>query len=128
MQIFFIFAVFDRTQKGKNARSIQKRIIEGELKAVTSVLALDEVMWVLIKNKKEHLLEEVIKDIYAMPNLEVREVHALAPLEALLLIKKYSLKPRDAFHVAVMKELRIKEIVSDDSDFDRVEWIKRVKI
>ncbi len=125
---FFIFALFDTTTKGRNARKIQKKIIEGEIRAVTSALTLDEIMWVLVKNRKEHLMEEVIKDIYAMPNLEIKEVSPLIPIEALSFIKKYSLTPRDAFHIAIMKELRVKRIISDDKDFDRVREIKRIKL
>ncbi|MBI5254150.1 MAG: type II toxin-antitoxin system VapC family toxin [Euryarchaeota archaeon] len=43
-------------------------------------------------------------------------------------IEKYNLRPRDAFHVAIMKSFGVTEIVSDDSDFEKVEWIKRIKI
>jgi len=39
---------------------------------------------------------------------------------------RYKLKPSDAMHVASMKKAGVKHIVSEDPDFDRVEWIKRV--
>jgi len=125
---FFAIALLDQTTKGHKAREIQKEIIEGRLVAFTSSLSLDEVMWVLVKNKKEHLIRQVIEDIYATPNLEVREVSSLIPLEALEFMEKYKLKPRDAFHAAIMKQFQIKEIVSDDSDFDRIKVIKRIKL
>jgi len=50
------------------------------------------------------------------------------PLVALEIIERYKPKPRNAFHIATMKEYKLKEIVTDDSDFDRIEWIKRIKL
>jgi len=124
---FFVIYNFDKTLKGEKARKILEEIINGK-EAITSSLALDEVMWVIIKNKKIEALRETIEDIYATPYLTVKEVGSDIPLEALDFIEKYNLKPRDAFHAAVMKSSDVKEIVSDDPDFDSVEWIKRIKI
>ncbi len=124
---FFVIYNFDQTARGDRARKIQAEIIAGE-RAITSSLALDEVMWVLIKNRRASLLRETIEDIYAMPNLDVKEVKGSIPLDALELIEEYKLRPRDAFHAAIMKDLGLAEIVSDDADFDRVKWITRVKI
>ena len=95
---------------------------------MTCALTLDEVMWVLIKNKREKVLPETIEDIYAMPNLAVKEVSASIPLDALALMDMFHLKSRDAFHAAVMKSNGITEIASDDPDFDRVKGIKRIRL
>jgi predicted nucleic acid-binding protein len=125
---FFIFAVLDTSEKGSNASKIQKDIIEGNLFALTSSLALDEVMWSFIKNKKFEILRPTIEEIYSMKNLTIEDMNSAIPLLALDFMEKYNLKPRDAFHVAIMKSFGINEIVSDDPDFDKVEWIKRIKI
>ena len=125
---FFLFAILDVTQKGENARKIQGSIVAGKQDAMTSALTLDEIMWVLIRNKKKHAIRTVVEGIYSMPNLEVAEVSSSVPLIALELMEKYELSPRDAFHVAIMKEFKIRSIVSDDNDFDKVEWVKRIKI
>ncbi|AAK41936.1 type II toxin-antitoxin system VapC family toxin [Saccharolobus solfataricus] len=37
-----------------------------------------------------------------------------------------TLKPSDAFHVAVMINNSIKKIVSEDSDFDKINGIERI--
>jgi hypothetical protein len=123
---FFVFANFDTGPRGEWARKVQRAIVAGR-QALTSVLALDEVMWVLIRNKRHEQMRAVIEEIYAMPNLVVKEVPALAALTALDIMEHYGLKPRDAFHVAVMKSFGLREIVTDDPDFDKVEWIRRVK-
>lgn len=95
---------------------------------MTCALTLDEVMWVVIKNKKGEVLRETIEDIYALPNLAIKEVPSSTPLDALVLMEQFGLKPRDAFHVAVMKSNGITEIASDDPDFDRVKGIKRIRL
>lgn len=46
---------------------------------------------------------------------------------ALDFIEKHSLEPRDAMHLAVMKENRVETIVSNDEDFERSGWVKRTK-
>jgi predicted nucleic acid-binding protein len=124
---FFIFALLDKTSKGVNARSLQQKIVNGKERAITSSLALDEIMWVLIKANKQHLLRTAIEGIYSMPNLDVVEVSSIIPMLSLDFIERHDLKPRDAFHASVMKEKNVTAIVSDDDDFDRIEWIKRVK-
>ncbi len=125
---FFLFVVLDVTHKGENARKIQDSITKGKQDATTSALTLDEIMWVLIKNNKKHLVRTIVEGIYSMPNLDVTSVSSTVPLVALEFVERYGLSPRDAFHVATMKESKIRRIVSDDDDFDEVEWIERIPI
>lgn len=124
---FFIIANFSQDEKGKNARHIFQEIVKGK-KAITSSLALDEVMWVIIKNKKVGELRGVIEGIYKTKNLEVKEVSPLIPLQALSIMENCGLRPRDAFHVSIMDQFHTNEIVSDDADFDKIQGIKRIKL
>ncbi len=124
---FFIIALLDQSDKGKKARALQNEIQKGK-QSITSSLVLDEVMWALLKNNRKHLIREAIQDIYAIPNLEVKGVDSLIPLRALHFIENFNLKPRDAFHLAIMESFNVKEIVSDDKDFDDVKGVKRIKI
>ena len=39
-----------------------------------------------------------------------------------------NLKPRDAIHLATAKSMKCKAIISDDSDFEKIEGIKRIKL
>lgn len=124
---FFIFAKFSEKQKGIRAREILQSITMGE-RALTSVLAIDEVMWVLRKEGWQEAMRPFVEEIYTVKNLEVREVPALVPLRALDVMEAHNLRPRDAFHVAIMEEFGINHIVTDDADFDRVKGIKRVAL
>jgi predicted nucleic acid-binding protein len=38
----------------------------------------------------------------------------------------YGFKPSDSFHIATMEKAGATLIVSEDKDFDKVAWIKRV--
>lgn len=124
---FFIYCHFDQGSKGEAARGILQKIVRG-MQTATSALALDEVMWVTVKKNVTGEMRSVIERIYATPNLRIVPVSADIPLLALDLIGAHSLKPRDAFHAAIMRSLGVTEIVSDDSDFDKVNWIKRIAL
>ena len=124
---FFIFSNVTTDARGDRARKILREIVAGK-HAVTSVLALDEVLWVLRKNKRGGESRPVLEWIYSIPNLEVREAPALIPLRAVDFIEQHGLRPRDAFHVAIMEHFSIREIVTDDADFDNLPGIKRVAL
>lgn len=124
---FFILANFSEDKRGRTARTILQEIIKGK-KAVTSSLALDEVMWVLVKQRQKEQVRSVIEEIYTIKNLEVKEVASTIPLRALDFIEIEGLKPRDAFHAAIMDNLGVTEIVSDDADFDKVSNVTRIKL
>jgi len=125
---FFIFALLDSTSKGQRARDIHESIAKGKKEAATSPLAIDEIMCVLARAGKRHLLRMAVEGIYATPNLEVVAIAPTTPLTALKLMEQYKLKPRDAFHAATMKENKLTQIVTDDRDFEEVEWIRRIKL
>ena len=61
------------------------------------------------------------------PNLKFLKVDGPTVSRAQELISKYEIKPRGAIHAACALENGIKEIVSDDPDFDEVKELKRVK-
>ena len=123
----FIFAAISPTRQGDRARELLTKVFQGT-HAITSVLAVDEVMWGLIRNKKPELVRQITEEIYKIRNLKVTGIPASTPLRALDLMEKHKLRPRDALHAAVMEELDIDEIVSDDADFDKIPNVKRVKI
>ncbi|MBS7622331.1 type II toxin-antitoxin system VapC family toxin [Candidatus Bathyarchaeota archaeon] len=125
---FFVYALLDTTTKGQTASSIQESIVKGKVEAATSALALGELMRVLVKNRRQELVRRAIEDIYATPNLRVSEVGSGIPIIALDFLYEYGLKPRDAFHAAIMRSLGLREIVSDDPDFDKIKWIRRISL
>jgi len=96
-------------------------------KAYIDVLVLDELLWV--SWRKYNVPYFVTLDFI---NKVVKPYVTILPLsegefeEAANLIKEYSIKPSDAFHIAVMKTHNISTIASEDREFDKIGGIKRV--
>jgi len=123
-----VFAMTDSGSKSRAALELFDEIEHGR-RAVTSPLVIDEVIWILRKQKlSQEFITTVINEIYEIPNLEVKEIPAFIPLQALSIMNAHKLMPRDAFHVALMEHFNIVEIASDDKDFDRIPGIKRIKL
>jgi len=125
---FFLFALLDNTSKGQRARDIHRGIAKGKEQAAASPLAIEEIMRVLVRADKRHLIRTAVEDIYSTPNLDILPIPPVIPLISLGIMEQYDLKPRDAFHIALMKESRLTKIVTDDKDFDKVEWLKRIRL
>jgi hypothetical protein len=95
---------------------------------VTNMLAIDEVIWIL--NRKYIIeLDEVFEYLDRLLSfLRVVPIEA----EDYDLMKEfmlgYNLKPSDSLHLSSMRRHGVSVIVSEDSDFDRVDWVKRVWI
>lgn len=127
----FIYPVISEEKTERKASAAKKilfRVAEGDLEAATSSLTWDELVWVVRKflgikaglKEGEKLLE--------FPNLKILTIDEKVIKEAQKIAKKYELKPRDAIHVGCVIKNNIKEIISDDPDFDRIKEVKRVKL
>ncbi len=149
----FIFHVLSDSEYGEASTQLLERVERGEINAVTNVLVLNEVafkilmaelsnysekfnIWVarkLLKSKEvaEKAYRPVKKYITYLKGLEKLEVVGIAPriaFSSVELGERYGLLPTDSFHLATMKELGIKFIATDDSDFKRVEWAVLVEL
>lgn len=125
-----------------------RRIEQGEWKAFTSVLTFDELAYRLLlavirDHHEGHPLDHLRSDeqqmiaayypriaaelrrLQTFPNLILLDVTA-ADLSAMhRLILRHHLRPRDALHFAAMQKANCFNLVSNDSDFDRVAAIHR---
>lgn|SRR5487761_173154 len=131
----------------KACSSFLQRIEKNEIRAVTSSLVLDEVMYKILlkriedKYKKNPLdiirksVEEIgvesaevrkaLDIILGISGLTVLSVDKEHVEEAVYFMAKYSVLPRDAIHLSVMKSVECKDLTSADGDFDRVQEITR---
>ncbi len=126
----FIFASVSDDGRAKKALEILTKIVKGEAMAMTASLTLDEVLWIILKQRgnREIAIQHALK-ILEMPNLHIISVDESTIRSSLRLMKGHkSLKPRDAIHLAAMLAKGLTEIVSDDSDFDKIQGIKRIKL
>ncbi len=96
-----------------------------KFEAITNIVVINEVVWILRKKygiESEEIfdfLDRFLNFVEFVP-LEAEDYELMRDF-----ILRYSLKPSDALHVSSMKRSGAKLIVSEDPDFDRVEWIKR---
>ncbi len=134
----------------ESASVFLEKVENNEIEAYTSPSVIDEAAYILIINKGLDILdsksprkvrEMIEKDRnFANRCYSVLEdfIGYVKSLEALKLLEitgddafriydygtAYLLHPKDSLHLAVMKRYRIFDIATNDSDFERVDWIK----
>ena len=99
--------------------------MEGE-EVVTSVVHLSEVVNILKRAISLVDLNDIIFTLFSMPNIEVVEVTKNDYLHAVSVAKELMLDPNDALAVVIMEEKGVREIYSFDSDFNKIESMKRL--
>jgi predicted nucleic acid-binding protein len=111
------------------ARKVLLSISEGKKIGYTSLLTVDEVIWAVLRQKKDRKLAiELGSRIFQMPIRFIPLLTAIS-LKSIQLMQKYShLSPRDALHASSCIEVNAASLVSDDSDFDNMTEIEREKL
>ena len=118
----------DDAKSGACIKLLEKAMTE-EIQAGTSIITWDEFQHAI--KKKFHDNEKAIglsKDFLDMPNITLFEANFKIIEKAQKLTEMYNLRPRDAIHAATAIINNCEEIISDDSDFDKVKELKRRKI
>lgn len=91
-----------------------------------NMIVIDEILWILTRKYKVPLNEVFELIDWLIPLLEVIPIDYMdyeAMKEAMV---NHKLKPSDALHVASMRKAGIKHIVSEDEEFDKIPWVRRV--
>lgn len=123
----FIYATLHMKQQAEGCIKILKEVVNGQTEACTSILTWDEYFHSIRKNLGvDYALTESEKLIRFL-NLKFIDADINTIIFAQQLIKKYNLKPRDAIHAATAIVNKCDSIISDDSDFDKIKEIKRIK-
>jgi predicted nucleic acid-binding protein len=121
----FTAAAVAKDEMGDAARHILANL--SKIDARTCCLTLDELAWAVMRRKDARTAANACKTALSLRDLHVvpvgyGDMWAMArEMEAL------GLRPRDALHLAVMKRLGEKSIVSEDIHFDEV-GVKRIPI
>ena len=124
------------------------RIVRGEIEAFVGIPVLDELFYRLllarIKDRTDHnpldvpredltgairahgkAIETAIRRLADLPHLNLVGVETDDLDQMLTNITRFSLLPRDALHLALIRRLDLAAVASDDTDFDRVEELDR---
>lgn len=115
-------------RKAELCRNILLKIADGSISAATSAITWDEIVWVVRKTLGRDVAVREGEKFLEFPNLKLVKVDESIIRTAQKIAKKHSIKPRDAIHSACCIENGIEELLSDDSDFDRIDGIKRIPI
>ena len=90
-------------------------------------LVIDEVIYVSKKKYNVNFNDTIsFLDEVVLPNSLILPIRKEDYDKAKELILQYTLKPSDAFHVAIMLNNSISKIISEDKDFDRIKEIERL--
>ena len=124
----FIFAYSEDKENGVVCRKILDLIIENKITAFTSTLTFDEIFNKIMRLKDKQTAL-IVSDLFLnLNNLKFIEVDLNIVSSSLFLLKKYNLGPRDAIHLACAFSKDLKNIITNDKDFDKIEEIKRYDI
>jgi uncharacterized protein len=124
----FVYMLLSLEDKGEKSRRIVRAIERGSIPAQTSPLVLDEVCWVIARHADRETAITSWEKLTRIPNIRILAINERVSMWVPGVMRTYGLKPRDAIHVATMRENAIDNILSDDSDFDKVKEITRVTL
>lgn len=110
----------------KYVHSLLERAVKGGSQLLVNMIVIDETIWILMR-KYGVPIEEILEFIDRL--IPLFDVIALDYMDYDVMkeaISKYGLKPSDAFHIASMRRTRTVHIASEDEEFDKIKWIRRV--
>ncbi len=125
--VFLRYLTTDDPEKSKNSLELLEKIENGEEKATTSALVIFETIFTLehsYKVSRSDILQ-FLEPILNLKGLSLENKSTF--IEALKIYSRETFSFADAFNVAVMKRIGIKEIYSYGRDFDKIDGIKRIE-
>ena len=121
--------VYVLVKSPKRDYEISKRILErienGEETATSLAIIQEVVDWLEYNNRKKEVRSFLI-GVNSYLSLEKMSDEWNDFIEALDDVDKYNIDFVDALTLQRMKKNKVTEIYSNDKDFDRVEWVKRI--
>lgn len=122
----FIYVLIGSPQKNYQiSRNILKRIENGE-EAATSIAIIQEVIdWLEYNNRKKEI-RTFLTAVNSYLTLNKFPATWENLLTALNDMETYNIDFVDALTLQTMKKNKINQIYSNDKDFDRVPWTKRI--
>ncbi|MBU7030462.1 MAG: type II toxin-antitoxin system VapC family toxin [Theionarchaea archaeon] len=118
----FVFAALDSDERGENARKIIELAEDGKIAIFISPLVFDEVLQIIQKLTNKKVSEHIGRSLLSLSSwLDVTYNGSVYAFE----YYQTGLVPRDSMHTGIMRDYGITVILSEDSDFDSVPYIKR---
>jgi len=121
----FIYAALGGGKEGSWCRDLVRRVTEGGEDAVTSALTVDEVVYQVRVSRGLEASVQAGEAVLQMAYLTVAPADAETLWKSLDLGRQLELYPRDAIHAATALIRGAPELISEDTDFDKVEGLRR---
>ncbi len=122
----FIHSLLSNDEKARLFRKILFDIANKKIIAGTSLLTWDEVTYIIMKHKGKKAALHHSEKFINFPNMIFIGMELPVHAKADQLFRTYNLDPRDAIHIATAILSGASEVISDDSDFDKINEIKRI--
>lgn len=122
----FIYVLVKSPKKDYEiSKAILERIENGEAAATSLAIIQEVVDWLEYNNRKKEVRSflTAINSYLSMSKLSVAWDNFLPSLEDMY---GKQIDFIDSLTLQVMEENKISEIYSNDKDFDRVDWVKRI--
>jgi len=121
----FVYAILG----DKNAKNLLIKVVTGKTLACTSLLTWDELIWAIRKATSRYDLAKIEgKKFIFFPKLKFLDLNFKIVKLAQELILENNLKPRDALHIATALNNGVNEVISEDTELDKISKIKRTSI
>lgn len=123
--VFLRFLTRDDPTKADKARNLFIRAVKGEVRLITSVMVIAEIVWTLesFYGLEKRDIADKVEKILNTPNLECRKGPIL--FQALDFYASKNVDFIDAYHAFLLKQQGITRIVTyDRKHFGRVDWLK----
>lgn len=144
----FLYEIFNHWKYGKSCRTFLESVNSGKYRGIISVLICNEIFHRVmlaevvekyeiepksalsyLKNNMEivkglNKAWDAIANIKQIENLRIVDIDGDMFEIALSHSKNYGLLSNDAIHLATMKKHGITNVATNDSDFQRVDWLK----
>ncbi len=125
--IFLRAILKDDEVKARNCLKLFEKVDRGEIKAATSMLVLNEILWVLEGYKAERAkIAERLKAV-ATSNVEILGAeNGRIVLESIEYYKETGVDFIDALNACIARENKIQVIATYDNHFEKLDFVKAV--
>ncbi|RLE69269.1 MAG: hypothetical protein DRJ34_01230 [Thermoprotei archaeon] len=122
----FIYTLIKSPKKDYEiSKKILKRIEDGEEAIVTTAIIQEVIDWLEYNNRKREI-ETFLTAVNSYITMIKVYVSWIDMINSLDYVKKYGLDFVDALTIEIMKKYDIREIYSNDKDFDKIKWVRRI--
>ncbi|MBI4215038.1 PIN domain-containing protein [archaeon] len=121
----FVHTVIHSDRRAALCAKFLEKVESGQITGYTSLMVIDEVAWVLMRERTAEVAVQAWNKILRMPRLEILPLDEEVAVKSPYFIERYGLEPHDAIHAATCTANGIKNIVSFDKVFDKVSELER---